>query len=49
MTAIPPEFLIAADLLGPSESDVAWRAEARSQQLPPAGDWFVWLIMAGRG
>jgi phage terminase large subunit-like protein len=49
VTAVPPEFLIAADLLGPSEADSAWRREARPQQLPPAGDWFVWLIMAGRG
>jgi phage terminase large subunit-like protein len=44
----PTKFLIAADLLGPSE-DSAWRGEARPQQLPPDGDWFVWLIMAGRG
>lgn len=26
-----------------------WPAEARPQQLPPDGGWFVWLIMAGRG
>jgi predicted phage terminase large subunit-like protein len=41
------ELLAAADLL--DESDDAWRQEARPQQLPPEGDWFVWLIMAGRG
>src|SRR5690349_7872158 len=26
-----------------------WRQLARSEQLPPAGDWSTWLIMAGRG
>ena len=26
-----------------------WTMAARRQQLPPAGDWRVWLIMAGRG
>ena len=26
-----------------------WRVWARSNQLPPAGDWRLWLIMAGRG
>ena len=29
------------------ESD--WAAQARPEQLPPAGDWFGWLILAGRG
>jgi phage terminase large subunit-like protein len=45
----PAEFLIAADLLGPRNGDGAWRREARPQQLAPPGEWFVWLIMAGRG
>ncbi len=26
-----------------------WHAQARSSQLPPPGDWFGWLILAGRG
>ncbi len=26
-----------------------WPLWARDQQLPPAGDWRVWLVMAGRG
>jgi len=26
-----------------------WRCRARPGQLPPDGDWFIWLIMAGRG
>lgn len=28
---------------------VAWRDAARPEQREPAGDWFVWLILAGRG
>lgn len=26
-----------------------WRSVARPNQLPPDGDWFVWLLLAGRG
>jgi phage terminase large subunit-like protein len=26
-----------------------WEMFARPEQLPPAGDWRIWLIMAGRG
>lgn len=26
-----------------------WRQNARPSQLPPAGDWRTWLILAGRG
>jgi phage terminase large subunit-like protein len=26
-----------------------WHRIARKDQLPPDGDWFVWLILAGRG
>ena len=26
-----------------------WRLFARREQLPPEGDWRVWLILAGRG
>jgi phage terminase large subunit-like protein len=26
-----------------------WRIWARDSQLPPPGDWFVWLALAGRG
>jgi phage terminase large subunit-like protein len=28
---------------------VSWPATARPNQLPPAGDWQVWLLLAGRG
>jgi len=27
----------------------SWLHQARPAQLPPAGQWFVWLVMAGRG
>ena len=26
-----------------------WRSKARPEQLPPHGDWLVWLALAGRG
>lgn len=26
-----------------------WELWARTEQLPPAGDWYVWMILAGRG
>jgi phage terminase large subunit-like protein len=37
----------AANLLEPPEWP--WERQARPEQLPPAGDWFVWLLLAGRG
>ncbi|MXO65488.1 DNA-packaging protein [Altericroceibacterium endophyticum] len=38
--------------LGPEEQDnldYAWHLWARADQLPPRGDWAIWLICAGRG
>lgn len=29
--------------------DYMWEYRARREQLPPPGDWRVWMIMAGRG
>jgi len=26
-----------------------WESWARPKQLPPAGDWAIWLLLAGRG
>jgi phage terminase large subunit-like protein len=26
-----------------------WLQTARPSQLPPGGDWFIWLLLAGRG
>jgi hypothetical protein len=39
-------------LLGESELEeflALWKHRARPAQLPPPGDWQVWLVMAGRG
>lgn len=48
----PKERAEALD--GLSDDEIAdiledWRAEARPKQLPPEGDWAVWLIRTGRG
>jgi phage terminase large subunit-like protein len=32
-----------------SELTEGWWVKARANQLPPAGDWSVWLLLAGRG
>jgi phage terminase large subunit-like protein len=32
-----------------SELTEGWIVKARANQLPPAGDWSVWLLLAGRG
>jgi phage terminase large subunit-like protein len=37
----------AAALL--AELQDGWHAVARSSQLPPAGDWAIWLMLGGRG
>jgi hypothetical protein len=29
--------------------DYLWEYTAREEQLPPPGDWRIWMIMAGRG
>lgn len=31
------------------ELQVGWRTIARANQLPPEGDWAIWLLLAGRG
>lgn len=33
----------------PRDIDTWWWFNARREQLPPATDWFVWMILAGRG
>jgi phage terminase large subunit-like protein len=30
-------------------ADGGWRSKARANQLPPDGEWLIWLILAGRG
>jgi phage terminase large subunit-like protein len=32
-----------------SELTEGWTTKARANQLPPLGDWSVWLLLAGRG
>jgi len=32
-----------------SALETDWFSQARPEQLPPAGDWAGWLIVAGRG
>ncbi len=39
--AIPPEYH--------ERLRYEWRAWARPEQLPPPGDWYTWIILAGRG
>src|SRR5579862_4195197 len=34
---------------GARELEHDWRLRARPSQLPPPGDWRVWLLLAGRG
>src|SRR3954454_2933581 len=29
--------------------ETSWPARARPSQLPPPGDWLIWLLLAGRG
>lgn len=41
-----------ADKLSPTERrdyPYLWDYQARPEQLPPPGDWRIWMIMAGRG
>lgn len=45
MTAVT----FAADLLDPPVPPWAWEKQARPEQLPPPGDWLIWLVSAGRG
>ena len=39
--------MFAAQLIGALEN--SWPAVARPNQLPPPGDWSIWLLLAGRG
>ena len=45
----PPEFLAAADIFAARTAGGEWRLEARADQQPPEGDWWLWLLLAGRG
>lgn len=50
--SLSPDELVELDkILGPDLADVNWNWPlwARPNQLPPAGDWLTWLVLAGRG
>ncbi len=53
LLGLPREKRQAAwqDLSDSERQELAWhwRLWAREQQIPPPGDWRIWLIMAGRG
>lgn len=44
---------MVTQLIGPqgtlADLNTLWWLNARREQLPPATDWFVWMILAGRG
>lgn len=48
-------FAVAADILDPPVSpeadklEQAWLKAARDKQIEPADNWFIWLLLAGRG
>lgn len=47
-----PERQQIIQALSPKEANALlfdWEFWAREKQLPPSGDWLVWLIMTGRG
>lgn len=41
------EAILAAEVAG--AAGTLWRAQARPEQLPPEGDWFIWALIGGRG
>ncbi len=48
----PSQIRAAVRDLAPHDAEALladWDLWARDEQLPPAGDWYIWLILAGRG
>lgn len=45
----PNPFLLAADLIDPSFWEPEDRAPLEPHQIPPTGDWSLWLLEGGRG
>lgn len=43
------EAWASAVLAGAEPGRERWRDVARPNQLPPPGDWFIWLLLTGRG
>ena len=48
-SALPPELLAAIDLLEPPSWEPADRPPLLPHQVPPDGDWSLWLLEGGRG
>jgi len=48
VTLAPSPWAIAARAFAQPAAP-AWRDAARPDQLPPDTDWYVWLVLAGRG
>jgi len=44
-----PERERLLEVLDAPEPGPAWDQVARPEQLPPVGEWLLWLYMAGRG
>ena len=48
-------FEVGADLIDPPDGlpgerlEDEWRKVARAKQIEPTDDWFIWLLLAGRG
>lgn len=51
MSALTKEEAAArlAELPVEIQGRIRWRLLARPNQLPPEGDWYLWLLVAGRG
>jgi len=46
---IPKRIAATLNQAERNEFEYHWDLHARTSQLPPAGDWRTWLILAGRG
>lgn len=49
MTTLRSPFEVAMDIFDPIPRADPWDDQARPEQRPPSGDWFIWLYLAGRG
>ncbi len=49
MPARPDPFLLAADIFDPPAWEPEGRPKLEPHQIPPDGDWSLWLLEGGRG
>lgn len=47
--AAPDPFALAADILAPPPWEAKDRPQLEPHQIPPTGDWNLWLLEGGRG